>query len=473
MCVVNTRYRLGLRPLLAALFLVAAAGRVYSQWVEDSISVPGAWVGSLCYNPSADVIYGTSEEANAVFAISCVSNIMFRRLSAHDARFIVYDSIDNKAFVSCGWEGAESVCVVDGRNHILLGGFSVPGASRLVWEATRNRLYVTCTSENCVAVVDCAGDSVIGQIAVGIGPGVLHLNTRRDKLYVQNYDDASLSIIDLATNQVIKTIQLGGYPNAGYYARHVDKYYCASDRGDAAIVIIDGLADSAVARIPIMVHGYVHAVGGSDATDVVLAQASNGPNALYAIDAREDTLMSTLDVSGPIYSIVCGPATGFLYCANEGSDSIVVVDPGGTMVVSAFPVGDAPFVLLPVPRHGRMYLGHLGGDKVYVIRDSSTGVAEGGALNRLEPFGLVASPNPFTVSTTLALVSAETPGAAVVIFSSDGREVRTLEPARDVRRKHGIIWDGADETGSPAPIGVYVAQQIGRPGGGTKLVKVR
>jgi YVTN family beta-propeller protein len=467
---VNFGRRRCLAVALLLCGLLVAIGR--SQYVEDSIEVPGGWVGTLTYNSKADVVYGTSEMANAVFAIYCPTNIMFRRLAANDARCVVYDSIDNKAYASCGFNGAESIEVVDGANHILLGGFSLLGANVLVWEPTRNRLYVTCTNQNRVAVVDCTSDSVIAQISVGAAPIKLHLNTRRDKLYVQNYDGGSLSIIDLATNHVTRALQLGGNPNAGYYAPHVDKYYCANRRADDAIAVIDGLSDSIVARVPIMFGGAVDAIGGSDANDLVMAEAYNGPTQVYAIDARADTLLSTLDVSSVIYSIACGPATGYLYCANADADNVFVVDPIRASVVETLPVGDAPYVLLSVPMHGRMYLGHLNSDMVYVIRDSSTGVAESDGEERLARPRLVASPNPFTASTALTLASVETLASTVVICNSYGREVRRLGSNRRTHRECGVVWDGADQTGSPVPAGVYVARLVGRPEMGTKLVRV-
>ena len=81
------------------------------------------------------------EELEKAKAAAEAREAMFRNLAANDARCVAYDSIDNKAFASCGFFGAESLEVIDGQNHILLGGFSVPGANVLVWEPTRNRLY--------------------------------------------------------------------------------------------------------------------------------------------------------------------------------------------------------------------------------------------------------------------------------------------------------------------------------------------
>jgi len=448
--------------------LCLAATAAHGQYVEDSVEVPGGWVGTLTYNSKADVVYGTCEMANSVFAIYCPNNIMFRNLPANDARCVVYDSIDNKAYASCGFYGTESLKVIDGQNHIIIGRFSVPGANQLVWEPTRNRLYVTCTNQNRVAVVDCANDSVMAQIAVGVAPIALDLNTRRGKLYVQNYDDGSVSVIDLTANQVIKTIPVGGYPDAGYYAPHVDKYYCASDPGDDAIVAIDGLTDSIVARVPIMANGFVHAIGGSDANDLVLAEAYNGPTELYAIDARADTLVSTTGVSGSVWSIECGPSTGFLYCASTGADSVYVVDPVRALVVNTFAVGDAPFVSLPVPLHGRMYVGCLNVDKVYVIRDSSTGVAESDGADRPVHPGMVASPTPFNRCVAVVWNSAASYAEVARVYGQDGRLVRQAQiPAGEAR----WVWDGRDDFGATLPPGVYVLET--ESGIRAKVVKLK
>jgi len=456
------KLRPGLMVAVAATCIAAGAGR--AQYVEDSIEVPGAWVGSMTYNSRADVVYGASEAANGVFAIYCPNNIMFRNLAANDARCVVYDSIDNKAYASFGWYGDESLRVIDGQNHIITGSLSVPGANVLVWEPTRDRLYVTCTNQNRVAVVDCASDSVIAQIAVGAAPIKLHLNPLRGKLYVQNYDNGSVSVIDLATNQVIKAIQVSGSPNAGYYASHVDRYYCA---GDHAIKVIDGLTDSVVAQVSIM-PGTVDAIGGSDETDLVLAEDYNGPTVLYAIDAMADTLISSQNVSSEIYSIVCGPSTGLLYCVNTDLASVSVVDPVSALVVDTLQVGDAPFVLLPVPVHGRIYLGHLNVDKVYVIIDSSTGVAENGDGARLRLPGLAASPNPFSQSVAVIWNSPMKRDRVARVYAQDGRLVRQARiPVGEAR----WVWDGRDDSGAPLPPGVYVLQT--GPSVRAKVVKLK
>lgn len=208
------------RCLFAALLLgclLAATGR--SQYVEDSIDVGGAWVGSLAYNSREDVLYGRCEQASIFFAISCDSNKVIGSFPLGRPRQMIYDSTDNKVY--CPYEGAEeeSLAVIDGRTHTLVKSIRMPGATTAIWDSVLDRVYVSCQSTNKVAVVDCATDSLLTYISVGACPLKMYVNTLRRKLYVLNYDDGTVSIVNMNTNQVIKTVVVGGTPNAGYYAR--------------------------------------------------------------------------------------------------------------------------------------------------------------------------------------------------------------------------------------------------------------
>jgi YVTN family beta-propeller protein len=164
----NSRH--GLRLALVAICLVAAAGQVYPQWVEDSIEVPGSWVGSLAYNSREDVLYGRCQQASTFFAISCSSNRVIRSFALGRPRQMTYDSIDNKVY--CPYEGAteESLAIIDGRTHSLLRSLRMPGATTAVWDPVLDRVYVTCQTTDKLAVVDCRTDSVLAYVNVGTCP---------------------------------------------------------------------------------------------------------------------------------------------------------------------------------------------------------------------------------------------------------------------------------------------------------------
>jgi hypothetical protein len=195
-CHKSQRHALDLRPrhcLVAALLLgclFVGIGR--PQYVEDSIDVGGAWVGSLAYNSREDVLYGASEDG-VFFAISCDSNKVIGSLPLHDAFAVAYDSIDNKAYCT----SPDSLLVVDGVMHARIKSMPMEGATLPVWDEVSSRLYVSCQTVNRVAVLDCATDSLLSYISVGACPMQMYLNDSGRRLYVQNYDAGTVSIIDL------------------------------------------------------------------------------------------------------------------------------------------------------------------------------------------------------------------------------------------------------------------------------------
>jgi YVTN family beta-propeller protein len=451
---VNVRYRCRLWPLVAALFLIVAVGRVYPQWVEDSIDVPGAWVGSLVYNSREDILYGRSQSANAFFAISCDSNKVVSSIHLSRPRYMTYSSIDNKVY--CPYEGAEeeSLAVIDGETHTFVRGIRMPGATTAVWDSVSDKVYVSCQTTGRVAVVDCRTDSLLKYIEVGWYPIKMYLNTLRRKLYVLNSDAGTVSVIDLRTDSVISTATVGGIPNAGYYSRRVDKFYSG---GDDIVAVLDGMSDSVVARIPVAPHTDVFAISGNDSRGVILASVYGGGSRLYTIDALADTVVAVLEVTRATYDIELISQSDRFYCPSALSDEVAVLSGDGRQHLTTLPVGDAPFILQVVPRHRRIYVGHLNRSLVYVIRDADIPWPEGQPAEPDTAAGLQLRPNPFCGS--LSIVSGrEVTAKEARIYGQDGRLVRVLNLAKSASSVLRSSWDGKDDDGRPVPAGVYFVE---------------
>ncbi len=64
-------------------------------------------------------------------------------------------------------------------------------------------------------------------------------------------------------------------------------------------------------------------------------------------------------------------------------------------------------------------------------------------------------PNPFNPSTTIEYSLEETGTARIVIFSVDGRRIRTLEGGVKPPGLHRAIWDGRNERGESVATGIY------------------
>jgi YVTN family beta-propeller protein len=304
------RRRYGL--LIAATVLVAGTAR--AQYIEDSIDVGHALVGSLAYNSCEDVLYGASE-SGVFFAISCDSNKLIKSLSLGGAFMVDYDSIDNKAYCTFG----DSLLAADGVTHTRIKSVPVEGATNLVWDPASDRAYVSCQSTNKIAVVDCATDSLLTYISVGACPIKMYINTLRRKLYVLNFDNRTVSIVNMATNQVIKNLVVGGTPNAGYYCLSVDRFYSAGNYGEC--IVIDGAADSVVARIALPgTSADIVSATGSEDTALVYLGINDWPVTYVAtVSAHGDSLLDTTNVGlAPPYGLAYYGRSGLLYCAPGG-----------------------------------------------------------------------------------------------------------------------------------------------------------
>ncbi len=455
----------------ALLAVGLAAGVAYCQpYVEDSIDVGGAWVGGLCYNSASDVVYGGCQYGSGIFfAIACASNEVVSTWAIPWPRGMTYDSTDNKCYVAYRSDDEDSVMVIDGRTHARLRAIPVPDARLPLWEPVNNRVYVSCCEINRVSVIDCVADTVMRHIRVGTAPVHMVLNSQRRKLYAENWDAGTVSVIDLRTDSVIRTVLVGGVLEAeGCYSANLDKFYVGGER---QTVVMDGLTDSVVKRVP---HGLY-------ATDYACAVAHNRvmvgtgglggtPDTLLVIDATADSVVSRLPVGSEAQDVVWSAGSDLVYCANyRNSVSVILGD--GSRVITTLPVSRAPHELLLVPRHRRIYISHLNSRWVYVVRATVLGVEEAGAGFTWARERLVARPNPFRDATVFT--AEERVRVPLRIYDIDGVLVAELAPAQSGGGRLIAVWDGRNATGREVPPGVYFVRQDENNAASARLVKVR
>ena len=447
------RLRPGLLTAIAVLCIAAAAGQ--AQYVEDSVDVGGAWVGSLAYNPEQDEIWGASWSGNRVFAISCSRNTVVASIPMSSPGDLVWNSTFGKLYCAYYGPGQESLAVISVASRQVIKRLEMPGSTTPVWDAVSDRVYVSCQTTGRVAVVDCATDSLLKCIPVGACPMKMYINTLRRKLYVLNYDDGTVSIVDMATNQVTKTVDVGGTPNAGYYCRSADKFYCSSPSGIGRVTVIDGRGDTVLARIPLPAHGEALSMAGDERTaTVVLGVHSSVGNHGYFVHAPNDSVTSVLPVGREPWGMLFNSNSGLFYSANAISDNVSVMTGDGSRVTGTLPVGDAPFVLVAVPRHQRIYVGHNNCSKVFVIRDTFERSPEGQPSKPDSAAGFALGPNPFR--DRLSMVCGMTVIAKeVMVFGEDGRLVRVLNVTKSASGVLRMSWDGKDSRGRSVRAGVY------------------
>jgi DNA-binding beta-propeller fold protein YncE len=409
-------------PALAAILLLGALTRARGQYVEDSIDVGGSWVGSMAYNSREDVVYGASETGRLVFAIDCATNRVISRVPVQYPLNVVYDSLDNKAYVTVyNYETCDSVLVIDGSTHERLRMIPVRGATNLVWDRIFNRVYVSCDLQWDVKVIDCRTDSVIATIRTGDGPLTMHINPRRRKLYVQNYDEGTIAVVDMTRNEVAGMVNTGYYQRSGCYDPYADRYWVGLGN---RITVVDCATDSVTATLPTGVDQWVMALA-ADGFGRVMA-CVYGADVLFAIDAHSCSTLSRTAVGRDPRVLAWNSDRSFLYVANGRSSSVTVLSGDGASVIRELPASASPFVFARSTATGRLYLGHLDSRWVYVIKDSVTGMAEG----RAEP--PVRSVGATVVRGVLDLpASGVEHQASSVLLDAAGRRVAELRPGRN------------------------------------------
>ena len=401
------------------LFALALASTASGQWVEDSIDVGGAWVGSLAYNPLMDVVYGGCHVAGIFFVIDCATNSVLTRWNLPRPQSLVYDSIDDRVYCTTGSSDYDTVYVIDGTTFQPVARIPVYWALEAVWDPDRNRVYVSSGEDNEIAVIDCTTDSVIATVHVGRYPIKMSLNRQHGKLYVLNTDGESVSIVDLEALEETEEIRLDNVPECGLYSEATGKFYCG---GYPAVTAVDGVGDSVVAEVRLPDNGAAYALAENPEAGVVLVGVDGYPgDHICAVATGPDTLLSALSCpAGP--QVIHWSARSRQFYVGLRVGVVAVVNSDGSSVVAEVPVQDSPFCMALSPQQHRLFVGHLNTRYVYVIRDEVGGVAESGST-RL-PRGAAA-----VVRSTL---KTDSPG---LLLDVSGRAVmRLLRGENDVRR---------------------------------------
>ncbi|MFO7675962.1 MAG: hypothetical protein R6X12_06590, partial [bacterium] len=164
------------RPAVLVL-LLALAATGYGQYIVDSVW-SGREVTGLVYNRPQGYLVGTHE--SFVFTIRCEGhNEGTSRYVSRILCGLAVNLVSNRVYCAYGNGEDDTVWVAHGTGLWEYGRIPLDGASQPFWDSVGNRIYVACASENEVAVIDCATDSVIAHVRVGRDPERPELNTRR------------------------------------------------------------------------------------------------------------------------------------------------------------------------------------------------------------------------------------------------------------------------------------------------------
>jgi DNA-binding beta-propeller fold protein YncE len=253
-------------------------------------------------------------------------------------------------------------------------------------DAQSGRLYISHMNDGYVEVFDTRSRKVVGR--VGETPtvtGVLVVPELR-KLYASVAGRRYVAVIDVGSLTVRATPGPVGFPDGIAYAPEAKRVFVSDESGGGELVI-DGLTDDVVARIPL---------GGEagntkyDAGSGCALVAVQTLNQIVAIDPMSGKVVGRYAPDGADHphGMYVDASDRLLFLANQGNATLEVVDLRAMQVTGTVKVGEDPDVLAFDPEWHRLYVATEGGGLwVYRLQE-----------RRLVTEGVLDLPHAHTVS---------------------------------------------------------------------------
>jgi YVTN family beta-propeller protein len=248
------------------------------------------------------------------------------------------------------------------------------------------RLYISHMNDAHVEVFDTRWRKVVGRVAETPRVTGVLIVPELKKLYASVTGRRYVAVIDADSLTVRATPGPIWFPDGLAYAPEAQRVFVSDESGGGELVI-DGLTDKMVGRIPL---------GGEagntkyDAGSGCVLVAVQTLNQIVAIDPTSAKVVGRYAPDGADHphGMYVDAADRLLFVANQGSATVQVVDLRGLQVTSTAKVGEDPDVLAFDPGWHQLYVAtERGGLWVYRLRDK-----------HLTPAGALDLANAHTVS---------------------------------------------------------------------------
>ena len=205
------------------------------------------WSG-VAHHPSKALIYaanrGVDEKPTYVAVFDAVNHALLTRIPVEISPYeLVFSADGTRLFVS-NWS-SHSVSVIDTATNQVMATLQVGANPNDMALSADGRLFVACSADNSVHVIDTKSLTVSERLSTtlhpfspqGSTPNALTIDAARSRLYVANADNNNVAVIDIAKpgrSDVLGFIPTGWYPAALTIAEKGDALYVGAAKGQAA-----------------------------------------------------------------------------------------------------------------------------------------------------------------------------------------------------------------------------------------------
>ncbi len=237
------------KPTLAPVYEFSYSnGRLSSKptgQLDETIPLDKVYWSGLAHHPKKPLLYaanrGTSAQPSNVVAFDTQTRKLVTRIPVEINPYELVFSRDGSTLFVSNW-GSGSVSVIDTASNRVTSVIRVGANPNDMKLAADGRLFVACSNDNTVYVIDTRERRVVERISTtlypqspeGSTPDALEIDPLRKLLYVANADNNSLAVVRIADpkhSEVLGFVPTGWYPSA--LALAGPYLYIGNSKGDA------------------------------------------------------------------------------------------------------------------------------------------------------------------------------------------------------------------------------------------------
>lgn len=207
------------------------------------------WSG-LVHHPRKKVLFAANRTANNIVVFDTGTGAILTRIPTDINPYDLILSRDANTLYCSNWASG-SVSIIDTEKLRATGTIAVGENPNDMVLGEDGRLYVCCSNENKVAVVDTKKRRVVENIVTslydgapeGSTPNAVALSPDRKTLYVANADNCNVCVVNVrepGESTVLGFIPSGWYPSAVAVGPKGKKLYIGNARGDGSYSDIRG-----------------------------------------------------------------------------------------------------------------------------------------------------------------------------------------------------------------------------------------
>jgi len=222
--------------------------------LDETIDKSKVWWSGLAYHPTKHLLYaanrGTDAGPSNVVVFDTKTRQLVTRIPVDVNPYELVFSKDGRTLFVSNW-ASESVSVIDTESNRLVGTIKVGSNPNDMKLSNDGRLFVACSNDNTVQVIDTVtrrkveviSTTISAQAPEGSTPDALEIDQARHLLFVANADNNDVAVVNIADpkhSEVVGFIPTGWYPSALAVSRDGRRLFIGNSKGEAGHADLKG-----------------------------------------------------------------------------------------------------------------------------------------------------------------------------------------------------------------------------------------